>query len=69
MSKKVTFSFSPGYVGCTRKETFTLEELGIDVNDFETEDELEAEIQEQFEQWVWDNANATWYVEGDNNEE
>ena len=63
MMKKVTFKVSTGYVGAVRSETFTLEELGIDEKDYETESELSKAIEESYEEWVWGNISMSWDFE------
>lgn len=60
MAKTVTFSVSTGYVGSKREETFTFDELGIDES--LQGEELENELQERFEEWVWENINASYDV-------
>ncbi|MCM3632885.1 DUF7167 family protein [Paenibacillus camelliae] len=65
MSKQVTFFVSTGYVGSKREETLTFDELGIDEN-LEGE-ELEKELQEAFNEWVWENINA-YYEVGESSE-
>jgi len=60
MAKTVTFSVSTGYVGSKREETFTFDELGIDES--LQGEELENELQEQFNEWVWENINASYDV-------
>ena len=61
--KKVTFNVSTGYVGAEREQTFDLVDLGIIEEDYETELDLENAIDESFQEWVWDNINATWEIE------
>ena len=63
MPKKVTFSVSTGYVGSERKETYSLEELGIDesLEGAELEKELEAE----YEDWIWNNINSSFWITED----
>ena len=58
---KVTFSVSTGYVGCQKKtETFTLGELGYE--DF-NESLMESWIQQDYEQWLFDNIDVGWSLE------
>lgn len=58
--RKVKFSVSTGYVGSKREEEFTLEELGIIEEDYETEEELENDINEAYNDWMQENINAGW---------
>ncbi|AXH71208.1 hypothetical protein BSP38_166 [Bacillus phage BSP38] len=60
----VTFTVDVGYVGCIKEEKFTLEDLGI-VDEGETisEEVLEKELEEAYENWVWENINCNHYVE------
>ncbi len=58
---KVTFSVSTGYSGCRKTETFTLGELGY--NEFH-EDVIESWIQQDYEQWLFDNIDGGWILEG-----
>ena len=61
MKKTITFSISTGYVGSKKEDTFTLEDLGIDEN--LNNEELEKEIDERFQEWVWDNIDASWSID------
>ena len=63
MTKKVTFSVSTGYVGAERKETYSLEELGIDEN--LEGDELEKELEAEYEEWVWNNIESSYWITED----
>ena len=63
MPKKVTFSVSTGYVGSEREETYSLEELGIDENLEGAE--LEKELEAEFEDWVWNNINSSFWITED----
>ena len=59
---KVTFSVSTGYVGCRKTETFTLSELGYE--DFD-EELMESWVQQDCEQWLFDNIDGGWSLEDD----
>ncbi|GKV55366.1 hypothetical protein NCCP2222_13130 [Sporosarcina sp. NCCP-2222] len=56
--KTVTFSFnSPNYIGEAETETFTLDQLGIDLN--LDKKEIEAELQRLLEMWIWHKLNIS----------
>jgi hypothetical protein len=60
--RKVTFRLSIGLVGCYREETYTLKDLGIvEGEDFETEEELEKLLEEQWVEWR-DNIVEGWFL-------
>lgn len=59
---KVAFSVSTGYVGCRKTETFTLGELGY--VDFD-EELMESWIQQDYEQWLFENIDGAWSLEDD----
>ena len=63
MPKKVTFSVSTGYVGSQREETFSLEELGVDENLEGAE--LEKELEGEFESWLWNNVDASFWIDNE----
>lgn len=58
--RKVRFAVSTGYVGSQREEEFTLEELEIIEEDYETEEELENDINEAYNEWMQENIDAGW---------
>ncbi|QZA69049.1 hypothetical protein 278BB001_104 [Bacillus phage 278BB001] len=60
----VVFSVDTGYVGCDREEKFTLGDLGI-IDDGETisADDLDHELQQAYDNWLWDNINCNYYVD------
>jgi hypothetical protein len=49
--RKVKFRLSIGYVGCDREEWFTLDQLGIDEDDYETEEELREVLDDALVEW------------------
>lgn len=62
MSKTtVTFSVSTKYPGSRVEEIFTLDQLGIDEN--LTDEELEKEVEETYQDWVWDNIDSSWSID------
>lgn len=58
--RKVKFTVSTGYVGSKIEEEFTLDELGIVEEDYETEKELEKDIEEAYDDWLHENINSSW---------
>lgn len=61
MAKKIIFSVSTGYAGSAIDETFTFEELGI--NERLNDEDLNREISEAFEDWIWGNLDASWSID------
>jgi hypothetical protein len=51
MSRKVKFTLSIGLANAERSETFTFEQLGISEDDYETEEELEEILNEEWAMW------------------
>lgn len=48
--KKIKFYFTTGYVNCECEEVMEY-----------PDDTPKEEIQRDFEIWLWENSNATWY--------
>lgn len=58
--RKVKFSVSTGFAGSEIEEEFTLEELGIDEYEYESEEELYKDINEAHEEWMRGAIDAYW---------
>lgn len=58
--KKVKFSVGTNYVGSEIEEEFTLKELGIHEEKYETIEELIKDIEQAYEEWMHENANCHW---------
>lgn len=58
--RKVKFSVSTGFAGSEIEEEFTLEELGIDEDEYESEEELNKDINEAYEEWMRGAIDAYW---------
>lgn len=63
MSRKVTFKVTTGFVGSEREETIELESLGIIESQYESEEELNRDIDDAFQEWLWNNIDTNWYIE------
>lgn len=50
--RKVRFSVGIGIANAEREEVFTLSELGITEDDYQTEEELQALLDEELNQWM-----------------
>ena len=61
--RKVKFFVSTGYSQTAIEEEFTLQELGIDEDEYETEEELREDISEAFEEWIFENIETSWDFE------
>ena len=62
--RKVKFFVSTGYSQTAIEEEFTIKEiLGLDEEEFESEEELRENIEEAFEDWVFDRIDASWNFE------
>jgi hypothetical protein len=61
--RKVTFSLGIGFANAIREETFTLDELGISENDFETEEELDNLLEQEWKIWMNEYIDGGWEVE------
>ncbi|APZ82615.1 hypothetical protein Goe24_01560 [Bacillus phage vB_BsuM-Goe24] len=60
----VTFSVDTGYVGSTREEELTLEELGlVEEGETVTAEELDEMLEEVYETWLYENINCHFSVE------
>lgn len=55
MIKKYKFSVGTRYI----KSDWT-EEVELEFDDNATEEEIEKEVNEVFEEWVWENAETYW---------
>ncbi|TCI99978.1 DUF7167 family protein [Cytobacillus praedii] len=55
--REVTFSLCIGLQG-KREETFTIKQLGIMPEEYETEEELEKLLEEEWKEWIWN------YIDG-----
>ncbi|WP_406590341.1 hypothetical protein [Bacillus atrophaeus] len=57
---EVTFTLSIGYVGATKEETFTLQQLGWNG---ETGDDLDKFLDDVHEDWITNHVDTGWYIE------
>jgi hypothetical protein len=49
--RKVRFSLGIGIANAEQEEVFTLDQLGISDEDYETEEELQALLEEEWNRW------------------
>jgi hypothetical protein len=61
--RKVTFSLGIGFANANREETFTLDQLGISDEDYETEEELNSILEEEWKIWTNEHIDGGWEVE------
>lgn len=59
--KTITFTVATNKVGSKVSDTFTFEQLGIDEN--LTGDELENELNELWQDWIWNNIDGGYGVD------
>ena len=60
---KIIFSVGTKYLGSTVKEEFDLEEdLGIEREDFDSDEDYNKAIEESYNEWVWENIDAYWNI-------
>jgi hypothetical protein len=55
ITRKYEFYVSTGFVGSHRQETVEIEFKGD-----ETDEEIEEIVQEEFNEWVWNEIDASW---------
>lgn len=56
--KRVKFYFDPGYVGTEREEIFEF-----------SDDYTEKEIEQEYQEWVWECCEGCWFVLDEEDEE
>ncbi|WZK93418.1 hypothetical protein [Bacillus phage BvP] len=60
----VKFSVDTGYVGSTREEELTLEELGlVEEGETVTAEDLDEMLEEAYETWLYENISCHFSVE------
>lgn len=61
--KKVIFSLGIGFANANREETFTLDQLGITEDDYDTQEELDSILEEELKNWTYEHIDSGFEME------
>lgn len=62
LTQSDTVTFSVSVNTCKQQDTFTFDQLGIDLSDYETEEELDIAINEMYLDWLHGNGDRSYWI-------